>query len=80
MTDLEFKKPSEAALSEVKKKWITKYENYFRLCPIGQSFIIDPADVSFKTLRPAASKIGKEQGKKFKCVNHENCYEVYRRE
>lgn len=79
MTDLEFKQPSELAKS-TKQRWLAKYEKYFQLCPIGQSFMINPADVSFKTLRPTVSKIGKEQGKKFKCVNHENCYEVYRRE
>lgn len=44
----------------------------------GQSFAIPKSEIKLETIRPIASKKGKQLGKKFKVVEHDNLYEVGR--
>lgn len=75
-----FMEPSAKAQSiAIKSEWFAKYEQYFRLCPVGKSFMIDLSDVKESSLRPLVTKLNKDHNVKFKIVKHTNCYEVYRK-
>lgn len=76
---MNFIDPSPLALTDP-TKWLEKYKESFNLCPVGKSFMIDLNDVKITTLRPAVSKLSKELKKKFKVIEHSNCYEIYRKE
>ena len=76
---MDFTNPSPKALA-IQTSWLTKYQAKFDSCPVGMSFPVDPNDVKLTTLRPAVSVINKTTGKKFKVVDHNTNYEIYRKE
>lgn len=76
----EFKDPSDRAANDQRKAtWLEEYEVAFDLCPVNKSFSMPKIKCKFKTLCATASRIGKNQNKKFKCVEHSDCYEIYRK-
>lgn len=44
----------------------------------GHSFRVELHEIKPQTLRPICSIKGRELGKKFRMIQHENCYEVAR--
>lgn len=50
----------------------------WNLLDCGQSFAVQKDEIKFKTLRSICSIKGKQFGKRFKAVEHDNCYEVGR--
>ena len=56
----------------------SKYDFPWNTIDCGQSFMVDKSLIKGVTLRPLCSIKGKELGKKFKMVEHNDCYEVGR--
>lgn len=73
-----FMDPSPAAIA-AEETWLEKYQEMFNTCPVNKSFKIDLNDVKLTTLRPAVSKLSKAANKKFRVIEHTDCYEVYRK-
>lgn len=76
-----YTEPSAVALlGRSKDNWASAYENLFKDCPIGKSFLVKLEDVKFPTLVSMVYRYGIKNNKKFKAVKHATCYEVYRKE
>lgn len=76
MTD-QFFDSSDKAVSPIRAGMIGKSRYPWETVPPGKSFMIaDKNQIKFKTLRSLASSMGKKFSKKFRAVEHENCYEV----
>lgn len=73
--------PSVAALFDKRiQTWIVKYEKIFEECPQGKSFSLPLTVGKLPTVRSAISRRFNKNGKMFRIVKHDTCYEVYRKE
>ena len=64
---------SSSKLSQVKKDWMA-----WKTIEIGQSFAVPLDQGKLANLRSKCWAMGKKLNKKFRVVQHENCYEIGR--
>lgn len=80
MDDFSYVDPSAQALFDKRiKSWLVDYDHIFLACPVGKSFSLPLSIGKLSSVRSAVSRVFNKNGKKFKIVKHNDCYEVYRK-
>lgn len=76
----EFLDPSPKALKDQRvRSFATEYRTLFERCPVGKSFSLPLSVGKLASVRSTISRTFNVDGKSFKIVKHETCYEVYRK-
>ena len=79
-TEIKYLDPSPQAIAERGAGWHINHAEKFNNCPVGKSFQLPLKIGTLAGIRSAISRRFNNGEKKFKVVQHSNCYEVYRKE